>query len=320
MYLPWGEVSILERMHRSLAIGDFSRATHLSIKTLRHYHRIGLLEPAEVDPGTGHRRYATDQIPTAQVIRRFRSLDMPLEEIQAVIAAPDLAHPQRADRRPPPPAGGDPRRERRRPPLPCATCCNRRPTAARSRSSAARCAATPAAAVRDIVDLEDACLVVPGRAGRAVRRRSQPRSSRRRATRAASSRATCSRTSAGEATVYVPCADPVRPTGRVTPLTVPAVELAVITHTGPTTMSTAPTGRWGPMWPSTPSASTARCASSTSSAPTTPPTRRCGGPRSAGRSLAPDRVPEQASSAVTGGGHLSELHPSCYATTQDEER
>ena len=77
-------------MRPSLAIGDFSRATHLSVKTLRHYHRIGLLEPADVDPDTGHRRYTTDQIPTAQVIRRFRALDMPLEDIQAVIAAPDV--------------------------------------------------------------------------------------------------------------------------------------------------------------------------------------------------------------------------------------
>jgi DNA-binding transcriptional MerR regulator len=60
-------------------------------ETPRHYHRIGLLEPAYVDPDTGHRRYGTDQIPTAQVIRRFRSLDMPLEEIHAVITTPDLA-------------------------------------------------------------------------------------------------------------------------------------------------------------------------------------------------------------------------------------
>ncbi|MGH3201259.1 MAG: MerR family transcriptional regulator [Streptosporangiaceae bacterium] len=78
-------------MQSSLAIGDFSRATHLNIKALRHYHRIGLLEPAYVDPATGHRRYGTGQIPTAQVIRRFRALDMPLEEIHAVITTPDLA-------------------------------------------------------------------------------------------------------------------------------------------------------------------------------------------------------------------------------------
>ena len=73
-----------------MAIGDFSRATHLSIKTLRHYHRVGLLEPADIDPDTGYRRYTTVQIPTAQVIRRFRDLDMPLDDIRAVLRAPDL--------------------------------------------------------------------------------------------------------------------------------------------------------------------------------------------------------------------------------------
>jgi DNA-binding transcriptional MerR regulator len=77
-------------MGSSLPIGDFSRATHMSIKTLRHYHRVGLLEPADVDQFTGHRRYTTQQIPTAQVIRRFRELDMPIEEIRSILAAPDV--------------------------------------------------------------------------------------------------------------------------------------------------------------------------------------------------------------------------------------
>lgn len=77
-------------MPASLSIGDFSRATHLSIKSLRHYHDRGLLVPSEVDPGTGYRRYTTGQIPLAQVIRRFRDLDMPLEQIHAVLEAPDL--------------------------------------------------------------------------------------------------------------------------------------------------------------------------------------------------------------------------------------
>jgi DNA-binding transcriptional MerR regulator len=74
----------------SLAIGDFSRATHLSVKTLRNYHRVGLLIPAEVDPDSSYRRYSTEQIPTAQVIRRFRDLAMPLEQIGAVLTAPDI--------------------------------------------------------------------------------------------------------------------------------------------------------------------------------------------------------------------------------------
>lgn len=77
-------------MPSSLTIGDFSRATHLTVKTLRHYHRIRLLEPADIDPDTGYRRYTTEQIPAAQVIRRFRDLNMPLEQIHAVLQAPDL--------------------------------------------------------------------------------------------------------------------------------------------------------------------------------------------------------------------------------------
>jgi DNA-binding transcriptional MerR regulator/effector-binding domain-containing protein len=75
----------------SVTIGDFSRMTHLSVKTLRHYHQVGLLEPAEVNRGTGYRYYDTDQVPTAQVIRRFRDLGMPVESVKAVLEAPDVA-------------------------------------------------------------------------------------------------------------------------------------------------------------------------------------------------------------------------------------
>jgi DNA-binding transcriptional MerR regulator/effector-binding domain-containing protein len=74
-----------------LSIGDFSRVTHLSIKTLRHYHDVGLLEPAEIDPSSGYRHYTLAQIPVAQVIRRFRDLEMPVERVREVLAAPDLA-------------------------------------------------------------------------------------------------------------------------------------------------------------------------------------------------------------------------------------
>ena len=75
----------------ALSIGDFSRATLMSVKMLRHYHQIGLLQPAAVDPDTGYRSYTADQIPTAQIIRRFRELQMPLERIGDVLAAPDPA-------------------------------------------------------------------------------------------------------------------------------------------------------------------------------------------------------------------------------------
>ena len=73
-----------------MTIGDFSRATRLSAKTLRFYHQVGLLEPARIDPGNGYRFYSAAQIADAQVIRHFRSLDMPVQLIQDVLAAPGV--------------------------------------------------------------------------------------------------------------------------------------------------------------------------------------------------------------------------------------
>jgi DNA-binding transcriptional MerR regulator/effector-binding domain-containing protein len=88
-----------------LGIGDFSRMTHLSVKALRHYHDLGLLTPAEIDPASGYRFYEPAQVPVAQVIRRFRDLGMPLEEIGQMLQAPDagarnqviVAHMQRME-------------------------------------------------------------------------------------------------------------------------------------------------------------------------------------------------------------------------------
>ncbi len=73
-----------------LTIGAFSRLTHLSIKTLRYYHQVGLLEPADVDPDSGYRYYRPGQAQTAQLVRRFRALDMPVAEVKAVLQARDL--------------------------------------------------------------------------------------------------------------------------------------------------------------------------------------------------------------------------------------
>ncbi|WP_210650421.1 MerR family transcriptional regulator [Nocardioides sp. SYSU D00065] len=72
-----------------LAIGEFSRLTHLSVRTLRRYHDADLLVPATVDPATGYRYYSAEQIPTAQVIHRLRELDVPLTEVRSILRTPD---------------------------------------------------------------------------------------------------------------------------------------------------------------------------------------------------------------------------------------
>lgn len=79
-------------MRSGLTIGEFATLTRLSVRTLRRYHAAKLLEPDTVDPFTGYRYYAPEQIPTAQVIHQLRQLDVPLAEVQSILAADD---PQR---------------------------------------------------------------------------------------------------------------------------------------------------------------------------------------------------------------------------------
>src|SRR5690349_20536752 len=76
-------------MRAGLTIGEFAQLTHLSVRTLRRYHEVGLLHPARVDPDSGYRYYTSEQIPTAQVIYRLRELGMPLTEVGEVLATGD---------------------------------------------------------------------------------------------------------------------------------------------------------------------------------------------------------------------------------------
>jgi DNA-binding transcriptional MerR regulator len=70
---------------RLLTIGEFSAVCQLSVKMLRHYHAIGLLEPAIVDPATGYRSYRFDQSAAASAIAELRGLDVPLAEIAEIV-------------------------------------------------------------------------------------------------------------------------------------------------------------------------------------------------------------------------------------------
>ncbi|MGN7131720.1 MerR family transcriptional regulator [Rhodococcoides corynebacterioides] len=78
-------------MTTRVSIGDFAVMTGLSRKALRQYHDIGILEPAHVDPYTGYRWYATAQVDHAHLIRRFRSLDMSIRDIEALLSTDDPA-------------------------------------------------------------------------------------------------------------------------------------------------------------------------------------------------------------------------------------
>ena len=215
-------------MPGSLAIGDFSRVTFLSVKTLRHYHRVGLLEPAEVDPFTGYRRYANAQIPVAQVIRRLRELDMPLEDVGSVLRASDqtarseliaahlarleetLAETQRAVAS---------LRDLLEHPSPSAPIEHR------------RVPSTQAAAITSVVDVGELAAWYQGALGELA------------ATLSAQGVVASGPPGGiyanglfaderGDATLFLPTVGAVRPVGRVGQISVPATDLAVIIHDG----------------------------------------------------------------------------------------
>jgi DNA polymerase-3 subunit beta len=74
-------------MAQLLTIGTFARRCGLSRSALRFYDECGLLRPVAVDDATGYRYYAWTQIDQANLIRRLRRTDMPVEGVRAFLAA-----------------------------------------------------------------------------------------------------------------------------------------------------------------------------------------------------------------------------------------
>lgn len=67
-----------------LSIGEFSKISHLTLKTLRYYDKIGLLKPACTDATSGYRYYNVSQLETALLITRLKNYLFTLEEIKVI--------------------------------------------------------------------------------------------------------------------------------------------------------------------------------------------------------------------------------------------
>ena len=65
-------------------IGDFSQVTRLTVKTLRYYHEIGLLEPCRIE-ASGYRWYDEAAVRRAGLIQKLKGLEFTLEEIQRIL-------------------------------------------------------------------------------------------------------------------------------------------------------------------------------------------------------------------------------------------
>lgn len=62
----------------------------MSAKTLRYYAEIGLILPSEINPETGYRYYAVEQLETMLLIIRLKSYNFSLEEIKQILGSGEL--------------------------------------------------------------------------------------------------------------------------------------------------------------------------------------------------------------------------------------
>lgn len=215
-------------MQTGLTIGEFSRVSHLSVKTLRHYHDVGVLEPNCVNPGNGYRYYSEDQVATAHVIRRLRDLEMPVADVKAVLATDDASvrnaliarHLDRLEHElaRTGQAVSSLRKLLDRPSVPL-------------RVEHRTVPPTPAVAIRATIDRE---AILPWWRGALSELHAVVGAQGLVATGPSGGlyAGEIFQHDRGDATVYIPVDGEARPVGRAEPVVVPAAELAVVTHYG----------------------------------------------------------------------------------------
>ena len=69
-------------------IGEFSYLCECTIKTLRHYEKMGILIPKEVDDFTGYRYYSDEQVKTYHNIKMLQEAGFTLKEIKNILDNP----------------------------------------------------------------------------------------------------------------------------------------------------------------------------------------------------------------------------------------
>jgi DNA-binding transcriptional MerR regulator len=72
-----------------LTIGEFSKISRVSAKTLRYYDQIGLIKPGYVSRETGYRYYEVSQLNDMLLISRLKQYQFSLPEIASVMVKKD---------------------------------------------------------------------------------------------------------------------------------------------------------------------------------------------------------------------------------------
>lgn len=77
-------------MKELYSIGETASIMGVSVQTLRHYSKIGLIRPAFVNPQTGYRYYRVDQLHFIDRIRYLQKFGLNLQEIKRILDGNDI--------------------------------------------------------------------------------------------------------------------------------------------------------------------------------------------------------------------------------------
>lgn len=79
-------------MDEYYSIGKISKKCNVTIKTLRYYDKIKLLQPEYRDKTTNYRYYTKKQMIDVLVIRRLRALGISIDDIKTIISKPSISN------------------------------------------------------------------------------------------------------------------------------------------------------------------------------------------------------------------------------------
>ena len=72
-------------MDRKFSIGEVSKLHNISIQSLRHYDKIGLLKPAYINKKSNYRYYSIDNFIMLSFIKQCKVMGLTLEEIKELV-------------------------------------------------------------------------------------------------------------------------------------------------------------------------------------------------------------------------------------------
>lgn len=73
-------------MSTNFSIGEMSKLYNISIRTLRHYDKIGLINPIYTNKENGYRYYSFEQFVHLQLIKHYKSIGLSLDEIKVLLS------------------------------------------------------------------------------------------------------------------------------------------------------------------------------------------------------------------------------------------